>query len=370
MATTAAACGRVRERRLALGAVLLTVCLWASAFAGIRYAGRQLAPGPLALVRLVVASLALGALMAARRERLVDRPGWLGLAVCGVMWFGAYNVLLNAAERTVDAGTASLLVNVGPVFIALLAGVVLREGVGRLLLAGCAVSFAGVALIALGSERHGVSVGWGAALCVLAAAAYAIGVVSQKPALSHGSPLAVTWMACMVGAVCCLPFGPSLVSEVARARPATLLWAVYLGLVPTATGFSTWAYALKRTDAGRLGASTYLVPPVAVLIAWIALGETPPLLALPGGALCLAGVALARWRPAGSRPPAVSGGPAATRSSPPTPIPPPTSSQPPTPTPPPTSCQPPTPTLPPTPSPPPTRIPAPTTVDPAPGPRC
>ncbi|MHB1571501.1 MAG: DMT family transporter [Solirubrobacteraceae bacterium] len=284
------------EPQLALAALLLTLCLWASAFAGIRYAGRQFGPGELALIRLLVGSVALGTLMLIRREPLVSRRGRVGVLICGVMWFGAYNLLLNAAERRVDAGTASLLVNIGPVFIALLAGTVLREGVSRMLLAGCAVSFAGVGLIALGSEHHGVSAGWGAALCVLAAAAYAIGVVAQKPTLRHGSPLAVTWMACTVGAICCLPYAPSLATEIAHARAATLVWAIYLGLAPTAIGFSTWAYALKRTDAGKLGASTYLVPPIAVLIAWVALAEVPPLLALPGGVLCLAGVALTRVR--------------------------------------------------------------------------
>ena len=44
-----------------------------------------------------------------------------------------------------------------------------------------------------------------------------------------------------------------------------------------------------------MGSTTYLVPPVALLLGWVMLGEVPPLLALPGGILCLAGVALARW---------------------------------------------------------------------------
>ena len=57
-----------RERSLALGAALLTVTLWASAFVGIRSAGRDLSPGALALGRLLVASVALGALALARRE--------------------------------------------------------------------------------------------------------------------------------------------------------------------------------------------------------------------------------------------------------------------------------------------------------------
>ncbi|MGH2858167.1 MAG: DMT family transporter [Solirubrobacteraceae bacterium] len=301
MATETISRSPVIERRLAVAAVLLTVCLWASAFVGVRYAGRELSPGALALGRLLVGSLALGGLVLARREPPVARAGLRGVAICGVMWFGAYNVALNAAERHVDAGTASLLVNVGPLFIALLAGTILKEGIGRLLLAGCAVSFAGVALIAIGTSRHGISAGWGAALCIIAAAVYACGVVAQKPALRHGSPLAVTWLACTIGLVCCLPFAPSLVQDVSHASAPALLWTVYLGLAPTAIGFSTWAYALARTDVGRLGSTTYLVPPIAVLLGWMLLSEVPPLIALPGGMLCLAGVGLARWRPARER---------------------------------------------------------------------
>ncbi|MGZ4351610.1 MAG: EamA family transporter, partial [Solirubrobacteraceae bacterium] len=71
-------------RRLALFAALITVCLWASAFVGIRYAGRELAPGPLALARLLVGSAALGAMMLIRRPPMVGRPGLRGGVVCGV----------------------------------------------------------------------------------------------------------------------------------------------------------------------------------------------------------------------------------------------------------------------------------------------
>jgi drug/metabolite transporter (DMT)-like permease len=71
---------------------------------------------------------------------------------------------------------------------------------------------------------------------------------------------------------------------------------VYLGLVPTALAFSTWAYALARMDAGRLGVTTYGVPPITIAMAAILLGEAPPALALAGGVLALAGVALTRRR--------------------------------------------------------------------------
>ena len=283
-----------RERGLPIAAALVTVGLWASAFVGIRSAGRELAPGSLALLRLLVGSVALGAVMLLRRETLPPRRALFGIAVAGVLWFGAYNVVLNEAERRVDAGTASMLVNVGPVLIALLAGALLHEGLPRYLMAGCLVSFAGVAVIGVGTSGNGLDVSWGAVLCVVAALAYAFGVVGQKPALRYASALQVTWLGCSIGAVTCLPFAPSLARDLGTAHASAVGWAVYLGIGPTAVGFVAWAYALSRTTAGRLGSATYLVPPIAILLGWGLLGEVPPALAYAGGALCLLGVAITR----------------------------------------------------------------------------
>jgi drug/metabolite transporter (DMT)-like permease len=280
-----------------LAAVGFTLVLWASAFVAIRFVGRDVSPGPLALGRLLVGSLALGIVMLVRGERLPPREALRGCVLCGILWFGVYNVALNAAERRIDAGTASLLVNTGPIFIAILAGTVLREGFPPRLMLGCAIAFTGVIVIAFGVSRHGLQATWGAALCVIAALTYAGGVVAQKPALRSASPVAVTWMACTVGAVACLPYAPELVQQAHHARASAIAWTAYLGLFPTAIGFIGWAFALARTEAGRLGSTTYLVPPLAVLIGWVALGETPPWLAIPGGLLCLAGVSVARSRP-------------------------------------------------------------------------
>ncbi|MBV9424119.1 MAG: DMT family transporter [Solirubrobacterales bacterium] len=282
------------ERLLAVCAALVTVGVWASAFIGIRSAGRELAPGALALARLLVGSIALGAFVLARRERLPRGRALAGTVVCGALWFGLYNVALNAAERRVDAGIAAMLVNVGPILIAILAGLVLQEGFPPRLLVGCIVSFAGVAVIGIAISRHGIGQTWGAVLCVVAALAYAGGVVAQKPVLRRHSGLAVTWLACTIGAVACLPYAPTLAHQLGRASGAAIAWTIYLGMVPTAIGFALWAYALARTSAGRMGSTTYLVPPLAVLMGWAILGEVPPLLALPGGVLCLAGVALSR----------------------------------------------------------------------------
>jgi len=290
-----------RDSPLALLAAGVTVVLWASAFVGIRAAGDELSPGPLSLARLAVGAMALGVLVAVRRDALPTRTDVPGLLVCGLLWFGVYNVALNEAEQRVDAGTAAMLVNVGPVLIALLAGLVLGEGFPRRLLVGCAVAFAGAVVIGLATSERGVTAGWGAVLCLVAAVAYAAGVIAQKPLLERSSPLGVTWAACSIGAVSCLPFATALIDEAARAGPGALAWTVYLGVFPTAIGFSTWAYALARTSAGRMGATTYLVPPLAILMGWLALAEAPPALALAGGVLCLGGVYVTRSTPRTTR---------------------------------------------------------------------
>ena len=268
--------------------------LWASAFVGIRAAGEDLSAGPLTLARVAIGALVLGVFVARRRDALPPRSDVPRLLLVGLLWFGAYNVLLNAAEQRIDAGTAAMLVNVGPVLIALLAGIVLREGFPRSLVIGCAIAFAGAIVIGLATSERGVEAGWGAVLCILAAAAYAVAVVAQKPLLERASGLQVTFVACAIGAVACLPFSPALVTELGDASGESIAWAVYLGVFPTAIGFTTWAYALRRTSAGKMGATTYLVPPLAVLMGWAFLGETPPVLAVAGGALCLAGVAVTR----------------------------------------------------------------------------
>jgi drug/metabolite transporter (DMT)-like permease len=280
--------------RLALLAALLTVLVWSSAFIGIRVAGEDISAGALTLGRLLAGATALGLVVARRPEPLPPRADLPRLLVCGLLWFAAYNVLLNAGEQRVDAGTAAMLVHVGPVLIAVLAGLLLGEGFPRSLLAGCAVAFAGAVVIGLATSGGGVDAGWGAMLCLAAAVAYAGGVIAQKPLLERSSALQITVLACVIGAVACLPFAPQLVDQLGAAPADAIAWTLYLGVFPTALGFTTWAYALRRTSAGRMGATTYLVPPVAILLGWLLLAEVPPALALGGGALCLAGVAISR----------------------------------------------------------------------------
>lgn len=291
--------GERTQSGLALAAAAVTLLLWASAFVAIRHLGASVSPGALSLGRLLVAAAALAVLLGMRRgrRRWPARRHWGLLGACGIAWFGVYNLALNAAEQRIDAGTAALVVQVGPIVVALLAAVFLSEPLHRRLVLGLGIGFAGVVVIAQASSTHAAGDLLGVLLAVVAALTYAVGVLTQKPVLAGAGALEVTFVAVAIGAVVCLPWAGDLVGVVRDGSADTLVWLVYLGLFPTAIAFSTWAYALARTNASSMAMSTFLVPFLATAIAWLVLDEVPPPLAFLGGALCIAGVLLARRRP-------------------------------------------------------------------------
>src|SRR3990170_5730808 len=168
---------------LVLIAIAVTVLAWASAFVVIRGVAPHFSGGALALGRLLVGSLLLGLVLIGRRWVKPTGREWLLILGFGIAWFGAYNVALNTAEQTLDAGTTAMIVNIGPILIALGAGVFLGEGIPKWLAIGAGVAFLGVILIGVGSGGVGLGDGSGVLWCLLAAVTYAAGVLLQKPAL-------------------------------------------------------------------------------------------------------------------------------------------------------------------------------------------
>jgi drug/metabolite transporter (DMT)-like permease len=299
----------VKARLAAAG----TVLLWASAFPAIAVAVRGLGPAGLAVARLVVASAALAAaapFLGVRRPRPRDLPL---IALCGLAGMTGYQLLLNAGERVVPAGTASLLVATAPVYASLLAAAFLGERLGRRWWAGSAVALAGTAAIA---ASHGLGFG-GSALVVLAAAVLqGIYHTASKPLLARYTGFEVTAYAMWAGTAFILPWAGSLVRALPTAGSPTIGAAVFLGVAPSALGFVLWAYAMARMPVGRITTSLYLVPAAAIVISLAWLGQVPRPAELGGGAVALAGVVLAGSgprRPREAREVAEAGEPASVR---------------------------------------------------------
>lgn len=280
---------------LPLAAVAATLTLWASAFVAIRHLGSDFGPGSLSLGRLLVGVVALGVVALPRGLPRPSRRQWVSIATIGVLWFGVYNVALNEGERRVDAGTAAMLIQISPVLIAVLAALFLSERFTPQLGIGLALAFSGVVIIGFaGSPDGGDRDLLGAALCVLAAVVYAVSVILQKPLVAALPAIHVTWLACTIGALTCLPFAGQLISEVGDASASSVWWLVYLGVFPTAIAFTLYAFALKHMSASSLGVTTYIVPVITIVMSLVFLDEVPPTAAYFGGALALVGVAVAR----------------------------------------------------------------------------
>ena len=286
---------------LPLTAVAVTLLLWASAFVAIRHLGQDFDPGALSLGRLLVGTACLGVAAYVTGLRRPTRHELLTIVVIGVLWFAIYNLALNEGERRVDAGTASMLIQVSPVLIAVLAAVFLSERFTVWLVLGLALAFGGVALISLSTTPGGDRDILGVVLCLVSALVYSVSVILQKPLMARLSAVQVVWLACTTGAVVCLPFAGDLARQTADAPLASVLWLVYLGVFPTAIAFTTYAYALTHMSASGLGITTYLVPPITIVLGVVLLDEAPPALAYVGGALALVGVAVARRRPRPAR---------------------------------------------------------------------
>ncbi len=287
-----------KSDRVGDAALAVTVLTWASAFPAIRVGLDGYGPWALALLRLLVASAVLGAVALFAGLRLPPVGLWPRIVLAGLLGQTLYQGLLMTGERTVPAGTASLLIATAPVFSVLGASVLLRERLGRRWV-GMAVAFAGAALVGLslgvgGGVRAGSGAGVGAVVVLAAALCQGLFHVVVKPLAEQLGAVAATAWTTWAGAVLLLPALPQLVREMPLAGWSASAAAVYLGVVPSAIGFLTWTKAVARTSIARSTVSLYLVPVVAVTMAWVWLGERPTVVAVVGGALAVLGVVLVR----------------------------------------------------------------------------
>ncbi len=273
-------------------AVALTVILWSSAFPAIRVGLSGFGPAELAAGRYLIASAAFAVYALATRMALPPRRDWPRIALVGALGIAVYNLLLNAGEVTVGAGTAAFIINTVPVFTAVFSSAFLGERLRRQGWAGIAISFGGVAVIALG-RGDGLQLDRGTLFLLMAALAQAAQFVLQKPLSARHGALPLT--ACLVwsGTIFLLPFVPAGIGAV----PGDALGAmIYLGLFPAAVAYAAWSHALAHIPVGRATAFLYLAPPLAIAIAMIWPGERPDMSAVFGGAIAVAGVVLLNLR--------------------------------------------------------------------------
>lgn len=275
-------------------AIATTLLTWSSAYVAIRHAVRGFPPASLALIRFAVASATLAALtLPTGRVSLRGMP-WRdlrGFLLIGLIAIAIYHPALNAGERTVTAGAASLLINTGPIWTALIARAFLGERLGARGWIGTALAFVGAMIVSVGAAG-GIRFSGGVGYILIASLCQALYFVLQKSYLRRYGALQSVCLVIWLGTIFLLPFAPELGRALRTATPAEIASAVYLGVAPGAIGYLTWTYVLSRMPASRAASLLYLVPPLAYLIGWGVLGERPDAAAFLGGVPIIAGLAM------------------------------------------------------------------------------
>jgi drug/metabolite transporter (DMT)-like permease len=272
-------------------AVIVTIVGWASSFPAIRAGLSAIDPIELGALRFAIAAVPSAIYLMVLRPAL---PAWNELwrfAFGGVVFIALYTVLLNYGEMTVSAGAASFIINVNPIITAVLAMILLGERFPVLAWVGTFLSFTGIGIIALG-EGQGLTFNTGALLILGSALCTSLSSIVQKRLYSRHRPLTVSAWNMILGALCLAPALPNGFAQMASAGSEPFWSVIYLGIVPSLIAYASWSVALSRLPASRASNFMYCVPPVAVLIGFVWLGETPGLFGIVGGALALAGVVL------------------------------------------------------------------------------
>ncbi len=121
-------------------------------------------------------------------------------------------------------------------------------------------------------------------------------MIMQKSYLARYSALEFTAYSIWFGTLLMLPFGDGFIHSLRSAPASATLAVIYLGIFPGALAYVAWSYVMSHGTAGRTATLLYIIPVMAIGIAWLWLGEVPRWISLVGGAVALAGVVMVNTR--------------------------------------------------------------------------
>jgi drug/metabolite transporter (DMT)-like permease len=292
-----------RRHLLAHVALLFMATIWAVNFSVAKIALRHLSPLAFNALRFPLASAALWLLL--RRSGPVplpvasDRMRVIALGLLGNLIYQQFFIFGLDQTR---AGTASLLLAGTPLITALLSAALGHEHVAPRVWIGVCFTLAGIAMVVSFGARAAVdSQGTllGTLLMLGASVSWAFYTVGSRNLIERYGPLPVTAWTLWIGTVGVLLAGlPSL-----RAAPLSTLGAgtwlaiIYAGVLSIGVAYLIWYNGVRELGNTRTAAYSNLVPAIALLVAWLWLGESPNLGELIGAAVIIGGVTLAQARP-------------------------------------------------------------------------
>lgn len=270
-----------------------TVFIWGSTFAAISsslHGGYS--AGHLILFRFIIASIifAIIACWPGVSFRLPKKEDLLKIAVLGWIGISLYHICVTFGQLTITAGTAGMLIGSAPIFTTIIAVIVLKERLGTIGWFGLGFGFVGILLIGIGTGDSLFNISPGVFLVIIAAIATSIFFVYQKSLLLKYNPIELTAYFTWTGTIPFLVFAPGFLEDIGHATLEANLSAIYIGVFPTAVAYLTWAISLSLSKASSISSLLYAEPVIAIVVAWLWLGELPTILSVIGGFIAIGGV--------------------------------------------------------------------------------
>lgn len=283
-----------RASRLAGLAPFLVALIWGVNLPVMKGALEGLDPFAFNALRLSLSAAVLAVL--ASREPRAPAPPW-GRAVGVSLLMGLlYQVLFLTGVARTSAGHTALVIASGPLWTALIGQLARVERHGARTWLALAVAFVGTVVVIFAGARVGGATLAGNALVLASALTWAGGSVLSRPLLERISPTRLAAFSSLL----CLPGHWWLARErlagVAELGPRGWAAVAYSGALSTGLALALWNVAVRHVGPARAAVTTNLVPVIALLAAWVGLGEVPGTAQIVGGGLVLAGVALSRRR--------------------------------------------------------------------------
>ncbi len=309
------------KSRIAL-AIFIAILAVSTASIFIRQAQQDAPSLVIAAARLTLASLALApfALLRHRDEiRALTRREWFLAALAGLFLSVHFATWITSLEYTTVIASVAL-VSTGPLWVALLSPLFLREIPTRWVWIGMGLSLLGGIIVGLGDScsvtaLSGVSEANEVEGRFLTCPPLA-DLLAGSAFLGNFLALAGAWAVAaylMIGRrlrakISLVPYifivygvaALALLLTMLAARqtpfgypPVAYLWMLLLALIPQLIGHSTYNWALRYMPASLVSVTTLGEPIGSAILAFFILGESPSSLTLLGGALILVGIYLA-----------------------------------------------------------------------------
>lgn len=236
----------------------------------------------------VLRALPAGLLLLLFVRRLPPRD-WLGrVFVLGALNFAVFWSLLFVAAYRLPGGVAATVGSLQPLAVIFLAYHVLKTPIVPLSVVAAASGVGGVALLILGPDAAldpiGIAAGLGGALCMAA------GTVLTRKWRPPVSLLTFTAWQLTAGGLLLLPAALVLEPPLPPLDAANLAGLAWLGLIGAALTYFLWFRGIGRIEPSAVSTLGLLSPLTAVILGWIALGQSLTAIQAAGALIVFASV--------------------------------------------------------------------------------